>query len=439
MLRAHVDFSKKLRDWDGFGICFTDKAVVDPEEYFTLNSNHQQFLRSIFGHDGLRVGIIRLFLDPFRLDYCQQDNDEEHIEDLNEYHFSDFPSFHTQLARFALEMVRSWGGDLKIMLSSLCPPAWMTRQKELSGRDLDPVNRTHYGRYMVAWIRYLCATENLPVYCLSLHNKGEMWQLWDSLGIPLYSNTGLSLYWAPEMVVDFLKLLRRQLDHNGLENVGLSPGDTKNWGNFYDWGYADLILEDPLALNSVSLLTSNALLSGNENDFCSTAIDLFHKRRLELHAWTTTDELSSVYPASICALYKLIYRTKVNSVILSTNLKSKDPGFVYSKDFSFLKHICKAGQPGVGVCQVACNGPDLYLIGFSSNSTRNADSFVLINDDKCEWKIPIEIRGSASAEFSVFRTSSSENFVRLPNVPVKEGKIHFLAPAKSVSSFFALI
>lgn len=439
MLRAHVDFSRKLRDWDGFGVCFTDKATVDPEEYFTLNEHHQRFLQEFFGSNGLRMGIVKMFIDPFRLNYCQQDSDEDQIVEVNEYHFYDLPSFHAQLARYILEVARNGGVDLKIILSGLCPPAWMTRQKELSGRDLDPVNRIHYSRYMVAWARYLSVTEKLPVYCLSLHSRGEMWQLWDSYGIPLYSNTGMNLYWSPEMVVDFLKLIRRQLDHNGLEHIGLSPGDTKNWGNFYDWGYADLISEDPLALKAVSLLTSNANLSGNSNDFCSTGIDLIHEKRPDLHAWVTADELRNIRPGSISALYKLIYRTKVNSVILSTTIKNKDSSFSQSKDLSFLKPVCKAGQPGMGVCQVGCNGSDIFIIGFSSNSTGNTDSFVLINDEKLDWNMPIEIRGSASAKFSVYRTSVSENFLRLEDVTVKEGKIHYLAPAKSVSGFYTII
>ncbi len=439
MLRAHVDFSRKLRDWDGFGICFSDKAAVDPGEYFPLNESHKRFLQEVFGPDGLRMGIAKMFIDPFRLNYCQQDSDEDRIVEVNEYHFQDLPSFHAQVAHYALEVVRSWGGELKIILSGLCPPAWMTRQKELSGRDLDPVNRIPYSRYLVAWVRYLSVSEKLPIYCLSLHSRGEMWQLWDSYGIPKYSNTGMNLYWSPEMVVDFLKLIRRQLDHNGLEHIGLSPGDTKNWGNFYDWGYADQILEDPLALSAISLLTSNANLSGNSNDFCSTGIDLIHEKRPDLHAWVTTDELRNILPGSISALYKLIYRTKANSVILSTTIKKKDGGFAQIKDLSFLKPVCKAGQPGMGVCQVRCNGSDISIIGFSRNSTRNTDSFVLINDDKQDWNIPVEIRGSASAKFSVYRTSESENFLRLPDVPVKEGKIRYLAPAKSVSGFYTII
>ena len=439
MLRVHVDFSRKLRDWDGFGICFTDKAVVDPEEYFPLKEHHQRFLREIFGQDGLRMGIVKMFIDPFRLNYCQQDSDEDRIVEIDEYRFYDLPLFHVQVALYALEVVRNWGGDLKIILSGLCPPAWMTRQKELSGRDLDPVNRIHYSRYLVAWARFLSVAEEIPVHCLSLHSRGELWQLWDSSGIPQYSNTGMNLYWSPEMVVDFLKLIRRQLDHNGLEHIGLSPGDTKNWGNFYDWGYADLILEDPLALNAVSLLTSNANLYGNSNDFCSAGIDLIHERRPDLHAWVTVDELRKIGPGSIGDLYKLIYRTKVNAVIFSTAIGSKDNSFAHYKDLSFLKPICKAGQPGMGVCQVGCNGSDISIIGFSGNSTLNTDSFVLINNDKLDWSVPVEIRGSASAKFSVYRTSASENFLRLSDVTVKEGKIHYLAPAKSVSGFYTII
>lgn len=437
MLRAHVDFSRKLRDWDGFGICFTDKAIVDPLEYFSLNDNHYQFLKDLFDVNGLRIGIIKMFIDPFHLDYCQHDSDEDRIIEIGDYHFNDTPSFHSELCHLANNIVKKWGGNLKIMLTSLCPPPWMTKQKELSARDLDPINRIDYGRYIVAWAKFLSIDQKLPITCISLHNKGEMWELWDDTGNLLYSNTGLSLHWPPEMVVDFLKLVRRQLDRNGMQHIGLTPGETKCWGHFYDWGYADLIKEDPLALSSVSILTSNAFFSDHENDYCSAGIDSIHEKRPEIHAWVNSDDIANMKTESISSLHKLIYRTKVNAVIFNTTIKDKNTLAFNNKEFSYMRLVCKAGQPGTGICQVGCNGSDLFIIGFCSNSTKNSDSFMLINNGTRGWNIPIEIRGSASGKFSVYRTSASEEYLKLGEVSVKEGKISYYAPGNSVSGFFS--
>lgn len=437
MLRAHVDFSKKLRDWDGFGICLIDKATSDPLEYFTLDNTHQKILETFFGNDGLRMGIVKLFIDPFHLDYCQHDGEEDFITDFSQYHFNSSPLFHSELCKRITDIVRKWGGSLKIMLTSLCPPAWMTKQKELSARDLDPNKRAEYSRYIVAWVKYLSIELNLPVLCISLHSRGEMWGLWDDSGNSLHSDV-LNLYWSPEMVVDFIKLLRKQLDRNGLHHIGITPGETNSWANFYEWGYAEFIKEDPVALSAIGLLTSNSLLSGKNIDFCSAGIDLIRDKRPDIHAWVSSDGLCNLHSESISSLYKLIYRTKVNGIIVNSSIRNNESITLENEKTAFLKPLCKAGQPGMAVCQVACNSLSMYLIGFSSNSTRNPDSFVLINKDNLGWSVPIEIRGSASGKFSVYRSSVSENFIRLGDVMVKEGKITYYAPDNSVSVFFAI-
>lgn len=437
MLRAHIDFARKLRDWDGFGICFHDHALMEPQKYFSLQNSHLQYLNSFFGNDGLRLGIIKLFIDPYRQEYCQSSSDEDRIIDTQAYKFYDLPLFHLELCQAADRIVKNWGGTLKIMLTCLCPPAWMTKQKELSGRDLDPANRIDYGRYMVAWAKYLAVDKQLPIHCLSLHDKGEMWELWDEAGL-FHSTKHINLYWSPEMVVDFLKLVRRQLDNNSLQNIGLTPGETASWGHFYDWGYAHLIHDDPLALASLGLLTSNTNASPEYCDFCSIGVDYITEKRSDLHAWVSSAWLNSLNPGSISFIHNQIYRTKINAIIFNSLIGASSDNNFKNNGYTYLKPVCKAGQPGMGVCQVACNKSDIFIIGFSSNSTRNPDSFVVINNNHHPLDLPIEIRGSASGKFSVHRSSYNEDYQKIGEVVVKEGKINYLAPQKSVSGFYAV-
>ena len=59
-----------------------------------------------------------------------------------------------------------------------------------------------------------------------------------------------NMYWPPEQVTQFLKLMRPLLDACDMHDVGLSPGETTNWYRFAEWGYADAIAEDPEALRA---------------------------------------------------------------------------------------------------------------------------------------------------------------------------------------------
>jgi hypothetical protein len=73
-IRATVDFSKKLRAWDGFGVNYVESAQTrdyknDPQEYggFSLldEQERQHAINLIFGEDGLKPGLMKMFLDPW--------------------------------------------------------------------------------------------------------------------------------------------------------------------------------------------------------------------------------------------------------------------------------------------------------------------------------------------------------------------------------------
>lgn len=106
-----------------------------------------------------------------------------------------------------LAKTRSWGGELKIIVTLYGPPAWMTKQQFIRGRDLDPAYKLECAKYMISWARYLRDVERLPVKYISLHNEGEDWMRW-----PLDGSTAdaprhdYNLYWPPEQVVDFLRV-----------------------------------------------------------------------------------------------------------------------------------------------------------------------------------------------------------------------------------------
>ena len=73
-VRAEVDFATQLQPWDGFGFnyvetCQTRDYRQDPQEYggFSLlpEADKEKIVDLVFGEDGLKVGLLKMFYDPF--------------------------------------------------------------------------------------------------------------------------------------------------------------------------------------------------------------------------------------------------------------------------------------------------------------------------------------------------------------------------------------
>jgi len=135
-VRAEVDFSKKLRDWDGFGVNYVEVAQSldyskDPQEYggFSLLSKKEQqkIIDMVFSEDGLKPAIVKMFLDPWHQKEPGGKFDHETTTEWMRY-----------FVREGLKKTRARGDDLTIITTLYGPPPWATRQKFLRGRDLDP-------------------------------------------------------------------------------------------------------------------------------------------------------------------------------------------------------------------------------------------------------------------------------------------------------------
>jgi hypothetical protein len=70
-----VDFSKNLRTWDGFGFNYVETAqTIDYEENPTdyggfsiiTEQSREEIIDLVFGDEGLKVGLVKMFLDPFQ-------------------------------------------------------------------------------------------------------------------------------------------------------------------------------------------------------------------------------------------------------------------------------------------------------------------------------------------------------------------------------------
>jgi hypothetical protein len=104
--------------------------------------------------------------------------------------------------------------------------------------------------------------------------------------------------------------------------------------------------------------------------------------------------------------------------------------------YYFYKQVCRAGQPGMAVVRTITDDSDIAIIGFSSNNTKNPDSFVVINLSEQEKYINIEIIGSKSNYFLAYRTSNMEKYSYIGKFPIYNNAINYQTPPRSVTTFF---
>ena len=215
-VQATVDFSCTLQDWDGFGFNYVETAqtmdyTADPQEYggFSLldENEKQEIVNLVFGEDGLKVGLVKMFHDPWH--QATPGGAFDHKKTTGNMRY---------FVREGLKKTRARGGDLQIITTLYGPPPWATKQKFLRGRDFDPEMKEALAAYMVDWVRFLREEEGFPVKYYSLHNEGEDWWRWPADGRDGNIGHGhdYNMYWPPELVVDFVKYVTDKMNAEGL-------------------------------------------------------------------------------------------------------------------------------------------------------------------------------------------------------------------------------
>jgi hypothetical protein len=472
--RVIVDFSKSIHQWDGFGVnyveaCQTRDYDQYPQEYggfrYLSEAQRQEILDLTFGEDGLKPGIVKMFLDCWH--QAQETPGETysfdpHVIDPACYDHDRTTSWMLRFVQGGYERTRARGDDLQIIVTLYGPPAWMTKQKLVRGRDLDPQYKTEVAKYMIAWAKHLRDVKGLPVNYLSLHNEGEDWPRWPLDGSTAGSlNHDYNMYWPPEQVTDFLKFMPEMLRSQGMADVGIAPGECTGWYRFHAWGYAEAIANDAEAMNHIGLIASHGFKGGDItgewfNDWRSAGIDILRAQRPDLHAWVTSTSWAQMDVFFIEEMRHNIYSAKVNAIIpwaciqLQGHWEGGDPNpgtafrvyengeYEVTKGYYFYKQLSRAGQPGMSVCQAAANDRQIGLIAFGSNGTPHPDSFLVLNMAAEERTITVQINGSISQHFTGYRTSDTENYSPIGQVSVKDGAIQVTLPPRSVTTFFGM-
>lgn len=470
-VRTEVHFEEKLREWDGFGFNYVETAQTmdydsDPQEYggFSLleEKEKHEIIDLIFGAGGLKVGLVKMFHDPWHQATPGAPFDHERTTQNMRY-----------FVREGLKATRDRGADLQIITTLYGPPPWATKQKFLRGRDFDPDMKEELATYMIDWVKYLREEEGFPVAYYSLNNEGEDWERWPNDGS--HGNIGeghdYNMYWPPELVVDFIKYLSARMDAAGLGMVGVTNGEPTNWFRFSTWGYADALYRDEAALQQLGIVTSHGFYSGGYRNrwfgpHTSQGIAKLRQKRPLLKAWVTSTSWSNMDAKNIKEMHGNIYDAQVNGIIPWAGIQrpplwvggDPNPGSAFTvhedgtyevrRGYYFYKQVTRAGQPGMAVVTTSSMDSQIALIGFGQDDTVHPDAFVVVNWSNYDKKIAVRISGSSFDHFEAYRTTegdrdtddkligNGEKYQAQGTFQVEDGMIVFTAPKGSVTTFF---
>lgn len=458
---AVVDFSKTLREWDGFGFNYVETAQTidyntDAKDYggFSImtEKSREQIIDLVFGENGLKVGLVKMFLDPFH-----------QSEPGGKYDHETSTANMRMFVRMGLEKTRSRGGDLQIITTLYGPPAYMTLQKVMRGRDLDPAHKTDLAGYLIDWVKYLKEKEKFPVKYISLHNEGEDWERWpwDGKEGNIGKGHDYNMFWPPSQVTDFLSFMQPMLDKAGLRDVAVTNGEPTNWYRFSFWGFPEAIATNNQALKNLGIITSHGFyVGGYDNRWYGShtghGINYLRSIRPELHAWVTSTSWSRMDTRFIKEIWGNIYEAGINGLIPWAGMQrpplwvggdpnpgcairvSEDGSYEIQPGYYFYKQVSRAGQPGMKVVWTMSMDSEIPVIAFSSGGTKNTDAFVVINTNLTREKpVDLTVRGSRSTKMKAFRTNGKDEMYRdIGEFIIDNEKLLYTAPPNSVTTFF---
>jgi hypothetical protein len=370
----------------------------------------------------------------------------------------------------------------------------MTKQGVIRGRDLDPDHRDDLAVYLASWVKFL-KNKRFPVSYVSLHNEGESWLRWprDGTNGSYAEENGhdYNLFWDPQQVVGIMNRLRPVLDQYGLEEIGITNGETTNWYRLGAWGFADAIVANETAINNLSLITSHGFYVGSQEKgrwfgpHSNYGIHILRAEKPSLHAWATSSswdiKSDSCHGARsrhyimnagfIKQIHGNIYEAGVNAFIpwaviqraAHWNKPDPNPGSAFriyedgtwevKKAYYYYKQVCRAGQPQTAIVKTSAMDSEIALIGFAGHHSGQTNAFVMINFGPSDKPIRIYLKGNISNEFEAFRTSGSEeytfrkkavnkltgeNYRYIGIVGSQSGYLDYTAPANSVTTFYEL-
>lgn len=494
-ISAEVDFNFKLRDWDGFGINYVECAQTFNYEKYAQDyggfdvlskKDKKEIINLVWGEDGLRPNIIKMFQDP--LHQKEQNGKYDHATTTGSMRY---------FAREGNKLAKKHGDPLSVITTLYGPPAYITKQNLLRGRDLHPEHKVDLCNYMISFARFLKEKEGLPVRYISIHNEGESWLRWPQdggWGHALQDGHDYNFYWDPAQMSEIMIMSDSILRAQGLDYLQMTNGEPTNWYRFSHWGFAKELYENEAALNATGIITSHGFYVGRQEagrwfgPHSSGGIDLLRTKRPELSSWCTSSAWcmkvdDTVIDGAITRRYIMnagfvkeihgnIYEAKVNAYIpwafsqKASHWFKPDPNpgsairvyddgtWEVKKGYYYYKQVTRAGRAGMSVVMTNAMDSEIAIIGFGSNGTAHPNAFVLINFGPHDRDVVVDVLGNGSSKMEAYRTAGEEvyefyetarkdnlaetdNYKFIGEFELNENQVFYSAPANSVTTFFS--
>lgn len=461
MLRARVDFAKHLRAWDGFGVNYVAAAQTRdwsqwPQDYgsFELLSekDRQQIIDLIFGDDGLKPTIGKMFIDSLQAGMSKPAgvNPDPMVLQPEIYDHETTTRWMRYFWREGLKRLRKRGEEPKLVATLYGPAPWMTRQKILRGRDIDPAEKYEIAKYIISFARNMIEKESIPIRFLSLHNEGgiEEERRWPADGRdgPEYAKHDYNAIWPVETVAEFIAFMRGILDRAGLEQVALGNGECTRLDGTTK--YVEAIVRNPKALANYGLVTSHGF-GRDDTMFTSAHLDVVRKVKPDFHGWVTSASWGRMDMSFLRTIHHHIMTSKVNGYIPwavvqrhsqwvggdpnpGTAILIDDQGkWSVQRGYYLFKHYCRVGRAGMAVSDTESPSPEVLVTAFAAAGAKAPDAAVVLNTGEAPQTLELRLAGSASRRFAVVVTDDARTYQKLADAVPKDGVVTLELPPRS--------
>ena len=438
-----VDCAKRYQTIVGLGTCGMHWTGGD----LYLNKDLQRMYVEDLGASIIRFGVPPAVLP-------------QEVADPKDIHFKDFV-VNTPQARNGLEFTAAVFAmnpkEMTVIASVWSPPGWMkTTGKTSGGGQLRKDRVEHYAQYLAEWVLFMREVEKTPVQAVSIQNELVFREPYDSCqyDVPTYRDTVLA-------TCDAFQSRRLTTRIFGPEHMTWDASRNLQYANAVladprgkacftavaTHGYDDGIKPSGSAQDSAALWKLVQPLglqwwmsetSGEQPGFVGDGVD--KKGRPQPGAFNLANRIHNalVYGNASAWVYWCFsgHSKKANDgAAVEALMNGTEP----TKKYFVSKQYYRFIRPGAVRVAAGPDGENNLQISAYQHEKNRTLTIVLLNHDATEARISLDVKaGPNIRSFAAYRTSETENCLRLDNAPQTGGKVTLTLPGRCVTTLYGV-
>lgn len=438
-VNIHVDPETEHQKVQGFGAFGGIKAYWENPPFYT-----DAFIDYFLDDLGATIVRTNIFwdLEP------ENDNSSSSDLDLSKFNYGAGSNLGKQLPYYrALKEA----GLKKLIATSWTPPDWMklhdepdripeqcyncnncptgdSRRKVCGGR-LDPKYYGEYAEYLLAYVKILRQEADIDLYGISIQNE------------PYFANPFESNVVLPEEYGRLLNVVGRRFRQEGLNTRIFGPEHMAEWSWGVQQNYVSNVFQTGANNPYLDIYAVHGYVDGVAPDFGSaegwTALKNNISDEYDKPLWMTETSGYAQTHEGVMELVRSLYLALRFGNISAwvywsvsgepgsefSIMANGEPTVLYHASKQYFRYI----RPGAIRVDAASEDPEVLTLAFK-NSSEGSMTLVLINTSEIEKEGVLNIP-SRPAEFSVYRTSASENSAEVGKVTDA-----IILPAESITT-----